>query len=149
MFKGGNNAAAISTVVNLVIIPCCLTHHRNVKLSFFKFFFYFFLLLFQSKILTMACLIYNLSTCSECMNKFQVDALDSKFCLILNQEKNILIWILAWVLCINVLVSGKRYIVAVCRHWCYKTFFILNSTEHKISTAHKNYKKDKWRSFLL
>ena len=30
-----------------------------------------------------------------------------------------------------------------CRSWPpgYKTFFLLNLTEHKISTAHKNYRK--------
>ena len=32
----------------------------------------------------------------------------------------------------------------------YKTFFfMLNSTEHEISTAHKSLNTDKWRSFLL
>ena len=31
----------------------------------------------------------------------------------------------------------------------YKTFFMLNSTKHEISTAHKNWNTDKWRSFLL
>ena len=31
----------------------------------------------------------------------------------------------------------------------YKTFFMLNSTEHEISTNHKNYNTDKSRSFFL
>ena len=31
----------------------------------------------------------------------------------------------------------------------YKTFFMLNSAEHEISTAHKNYNTDKWGRFLF
>ena len=31
----------------------------------------------------------------------------------------------------------------------YKTFFMLNSTEHEILTAHKNKNTDKWRGFFL
>ena len=46
--------------------------------------------------------------------------------------------------------SGPRYWLHY-RAWPrgYKTFFMLNSTEHEISIAHKNYSTDKKRSFLL